>query len=400
MAKILFAAQPTAGHTNALRAMGRLLLKQGHSVAISIAEVKLPFAKMWPEVLQVAAALPPKLAADGIELLPLKNLSPSALWYGGKIPRSKGQEELDAALHLFTAGLVGQTKSVGKHITDWQPDIVVGDYLLPAAMLAAELHQIPYVAFYHSALPFPVEGAAPFGCNLPVSEKGSHQWKAAEAKAIFLNTFYGEEIDKAAVKLGLPKQNISLFNSPVSKTLNLLATAPILEPSVILPKGPIVMTGPCLPEQLNVDKNSSALSSFNNNDGEKIYLSLGTVFNDKPEVFNVILDGLSPLKIQTIVSAGASYENLLPHAKENIHIFKQVPQVPLLKQVDLVITHGGNNTVQETLAAGKPMVVIPFGGDQIVNAQRVVRLGVGTCILPEQLNSKTLKEAVQELLSV
>lgn len=44
------------------------------------------------------------------------------------------------------------------------------------------------------------------------------------------------------------------------------------------------------------------------------------------------------------------------------------------------MTHGGNNTVQETLAAGRPMIVLPFGGDQIANARRVERLGVGVAL--------------------
>jgi len=45
--------------------------------------------------------------------------------------------------------------------------------------------------------------------------------------------------------------------------------------------------------------------------------------------------------------------------------------------VDAVISHGGNNTVNETLAAGKPLLVMPVGGEQGDNAGRVEYLGVG-----------------------
>ncbi|MEK7867661.1 MAG: nucleotide disphospho-sugar-binding domain-containing protein [Planctomycetota bacterium] len=110
----------------------------------------------------------------------------------------------------------------------------------------------------------------------------------------------------------------------------------------------------------------------------KVYVSLGTVFNRRPQVFRRILDAHADGRCQLIVSAGGAYEALRAGGVPgHVLLFPRVPQVEVLDRVDAVVSHGGNNTVNETLAAGRPLLVMPVGGEQGDNACRVEHLGAG-----------------------
>jgi MGT family glycosyltransferase len=394
MVSILLAAHPTAGHTNALRAIGRHLLGQGHAVAMTLAGVDLPWlGKLFP-AMQAAVSLPQRLVQDGFRFLPLRPPL-NALLYSAMLPHTRGLDETELAIKLFTAGIEAQSRQIAKYCEQVKAGVVVGDYLMPAAMLAAERIGCPYVALYHSALPFPIEGAPPFGLDLSAVDSEEER-KAAEQRIREICAIFDRRVSHAARRLGLRGERRDLIVSPISRDLNLLATAPELEPGLRPLHDPVLMTGPCLPPPGGFSADDPALHIARDH-RTRIYVSLGTVFNGKPQIFKTILRALSGSEFLVIVSAGASYSSLVGQVGDNIHLFRHVPQIPLLSQVDIVVTHGGNNTVQETLAAGKPMVVIPFGGDQIVNARRVETLGVGAKIAPESLTVENLINSVKRL---
>ena len=56
---------------------------------------------------------------------------------------------------------------------------------------------------------------------------------------------------------------------------------------------------------------------------------------------------------------------------ENISIFNYVPQIQLLNYVDIFITHGGLNSINEGLFNGIPLIVIPQMFDQFDNTKKL-----------------------------
>jgi UDP:flavonoid glycosyltransferase YjiC (YdhE family) len=78
---------------------------------------------------------------------------------------------------------------------------------------------------------------------------------------------------------------------------------------------------------------------------------------------------------------------------------KIVPQIKVLPLVDLVITHGGNNTFTETLFFGKPMIVMPLFSDQFDTAQRVQEKGFGVKLDPYNCKENELLESIEKLVN-
>jgi len=77
----------------------------------------------------------------------------------------------------------------------------------------------------------------------------------------------------------------------------------------------------------------------------------------------------------------------------------RVPQTSIIPEVDVVITHGGNNTITESLHFGKPMVVLPLFWDQYDNAQRMQELGYGVRLPTYDFADDELTGAVDGLLA-
>ena len=75
-----------------------------------------------------------------------------------------------------------------------------------------------------------------------------------------------------------------------------------------------------------------------------------------------------------------------------------VPQTKVLPKVDLVITHGGNNTITETFYFGKPMIVMPLFVDQFDNAQRVHEKGFGIQLNAYRCTKEELINAINKLI--
>ncbi|MGQ0604963.1 MAG: glycosyltransferase [Anaerolineales bacterium] len=136
-------------------------------------------------------------------------------------------------------------------------------------------------------------------------------------------------------------------------------------------------------------------------DKPTVYFTLGTIFNmESGDLFQRVLAGLRALPINLIVTVGRDIdpEEFGPQPA-HIHMERYIPQLAVLLHCDLVVSHGGSGSVMGALAHGLPMVLIPMGADQPLNAARCIQLGVARMLDPIAATPDAVDESVAAVLA-
>ena len=131
--------------------------------------------------------------------------------------------------------------------------------------------------------------------------------------------------------------------------------------------------------------------------GKWIYVSMGSMGSVDLNLMHRLIEVLSKTNHKYIVSKGALHEEY--DLADNMWGEAYLPQIRILPLVDMVITHGGNNTVTETVSFGKPMLVMPLFADQYDNAQRIREKGFGDRIETYRFEDDKLIQLIDKILN-
>lgn len=109
-------------------------------------------------------------------------------------------------------------------------------------------------------------------------------------------------------------------------------------------------------------------------DKKLIYCALGMLsyrFAGAKDFLRLIIDAVAPKRDWQLVMATGEHLSggefgPLP---ANVTLVAKAPQLRILKRADLIITHGGLNTIKESILLGVPMIIFPWS--RPVNAVRV-----------------------------
>jgi MGT family glycosyltransferase len=138
-------------------------------------------------------------------------------------------------------------------------------------------------------------------------------------------------------------------------------------------------------------------AALGDGDGALVYLSLGSLGSADVGLMKRLVEALASTRHRYIVSKGPCHDQY--DLADNMWGAEYLPQPAVLPEVDVVITHGGNNTTTECFHHGKPMVVLPLFWDQYDNAQRVDEQGFGVRLGTYTFTDEELAGAVDRLLA-
>lgn len=130
----------------------------------------------------------------------------------------------------------------------------------------------------------------------------------------------------------------------------------------------------------------------------RVYVSLGTLRNDQPEFYRLCFEAFGEPEWQVVMSIGERTDRAsLGAIPANFEVREFVPQLALLAETDVFVTHGGLNSVMESMWSGVPVVVLPEIDEQRVTANRIVELGLGVALERDALTAELLQSATRRI---
>ncbi|MBW4721236.1 macrolide family glycosyltransferase [Saccharothrix obliqua] len=129
-------------------------------------------------------------------------------------------------------------------------------------------------------------------------------------------------------------------------------------------------------------------------DGPVLLVSLGTVFNQRPDVYRACVEAFGDTEWQVVMSTGELDTSLLGPLPGNVWAARRVPQVAVLRHATAFVSHAGMNSLMEAVLHGVPVVAVPRIPEQRAVARRAEELGVAR--VPAEVTAESLRAAVEE----
>lgn len=176
--------------------------------------------------------------------------------------------------------------------------------------------------------------------------------------------------------------------------LNVVYTSTMLQPCAETFDARYVFVGPSMADRAD-GGDASWLGELQE---PVVYVSLGTLFNQELDFYRLCLRTFADEDVRVVMSIGTSTAlDALGPIPPNIVVRAVVPQLEVLARAAVFVTHGGMNSVNESLSRSVPIVALPRMGEQEAVAKRVEALGAGLCLDRFTLTADTLRASVRRV---
>lgn len=357
MSKIVFFCIPAHGHTNPTLGVVRELVRRGHQVKYYSYE---PFRAV--------------IEAAGADFVPCDAYDAQL----GLTPKDGERigKDLAFSTHVLVETTLALNDMVCRDMASWQPDCIVADSMAAWGKAVALKLGIPFVS-----------STTTFAFNQESAKIMKQSFR--ELLAFFAAM---PKINKDVRRLqatGYPVKSVLDLIQNDQNTHTIVYTSPEFQPCAESFSDKYAFVGPSVrPAREQVTKTHEKL----------VYVSMGTVVNDRLALYRNCIAALAGEDVQVILSVGEQVDiAALGPLPENVSVYPKVDQIAVLEQADAFLSHCGMNSASESLYFGVPLLCYPQTKEQGGVAARVTALGAG--LMLENPSVSCIKAAVKLLLS-
>jgi zeaxanthin glucosyltransferase len=130
-----------------------------------------------------------------------------------------------------------------------------------------------------------------------------------------------------------------------------------------------------------------------------VYAALGTFLSHRADTLATIAGALRQLDVRAAIATGPTAPTALGPIPDDWIVAPRLPQVALLHHAAVAVSHAGNNSVQEALAAACPQIVLPFSTDQFAIAADLERADLAAAFDPNTVTAAELAAAIESSLA-
>ena len=383
---------PLMGHTNQLIALSEELACRGYTISIVIH----PTAKAWVTNHNIQF-IPWKfnLAASDDEYIPQKD----TFWH--KIsqephPWRSNQLMLERVIAFYRP----MYESLKSLLQEHHPDCLVIDRAVVPAIDLAIQQQLPFIIQTRFLGNFvkPSFHQPQFGTDY--STRMNLWQKSLNFLGPRLETFY---LLPTMLKLNRVRQDCvhqKDLPSPWDNQTMIVGTSFGIEQQRPLPAR-VHMVGPIFSNSQKPVEDS--LRQWLESDLDRtgvIYMAFGTLATLSALQAKALIEGLVETGLKVLWSLPENQRSILPKLPSTVRVESFVSQPAVLSHPNVVVfvSHCGMNGINESLYYGKPILALPFFGDQHYNAARLVDLGVALKLSKRNFSRIDVSDKINQLL--
>ena len=304
----------------------------------------------------------------GAELVPCRSSLPKGAW----------PEDPIGAMRLFLEDAVQGLAQV-RHLFDAEPaDLYLGDIGGFGGRVLAEAHGRPFVQLSPTYVAW--EGyAEEVGAQVAALPGAEEYWSDFRA---WLEREGATTTDPETFA-GIPPRALALVPTAMQPNADRVDTSRIS------------FVGPCHGDRTNQ-------GSWQRPEGADVVVlvSLGSSYTDQPEFYRACAEAFGGREgWHLVLQVGRRIDlDALGELPDGVEVHRWVPQLAILREADLFVTHAGMGGSGEGLLTATPMIAVPQDVDQFANADSLVRLGVARRLDTADATPAALTEAADDLL--